>query len=352
MRYSLWFFLIFLVVFRFLTTRPIYKNGDKVRLRGQVSSEPTRYSQQQGLNLAGLKIYLPLYPEINYGDRIVVRGVVEDRVLKNAQLIRFEESKSLFFKVRKKLVAFYQSSLAEPHSALLGGVVLGTKASLPKDFWQALKKTGTAHVVVASGMNVTLVANFLISLLISFLPRKKAIPVALLGIWAYSFVSGFDAPIIRAAIMSSLAFSGQALGKLYQAWRALFLSAGVMLVVKPDWLFDLGFILSFAATASLMLFGSKIYRLIQFMPGIFREGLATSLAAQIGVAPLLYLSFGQFNLLTPLINALVLWTIPIMTVIGFVAGLLGLIVPFLGSLILFLCYPLTSWFISIVGLFG
>ena len=241
MRYSLWFFLILLIIIRYATTRPIYKNGDRVRLRRRVSSEPIIYSRQQRLNLARLKIYLPLYPEINYGDRVVVKGVVQDGELKNAQLIKLEESKGLFFKLRKRLVRFYQSSLPEPHSALLGGVVLGSKASLPKDFWQALKKTGTAHVVVASGMNVTLVANFLVSLLILFLPRKKAIPVALVGIWFYSFLSGFDAPIIRAAIMSSLAFSSQGLGKLYQAWRALFLSAGAILLLKPDWLFDLGF---------------------------------------------------------------------------------------------------------------
>jgi len=207
-------------------------------------------------------------------------------------------------------------------------------------------------VVVASGMNVTLVASFLMAVLVLFLPRRQAVPAALLGIWAYSLLSGFDAPIVRAAIMGSIAFSAQALGKLSSAARALALSALTMLIIWPQWLTDLGFILSFVATASLILFERRVARLVRFVPGIFREGFSTSLAAQIGVAPILFATFGQFNLLSPVINALILWTVPAITIVGGIGGMIGLTVPFLGKLILLLTYPLTSWFIWIVNLFA
>ena len=229
---------------------------------------------------------------------------------------------------------------------------MGSKAGLPASFWEALKKTGTAHVVVASGMNVTLVTSFLIGILIIFLPRRKAIPLALVGVWSYSLLSGFDAPIVRAAIMGSIVFTAQAFGRLQTASRALFLSAALMLIIKPDWITDIGFILSFVATGSLMLFERKIASLIHFVPGIFREGLSTSLAAQIGVAPILYATFGQFSLLSPIINALVLWTIAPITIIGGIGGVLGLISVTIGKMIIFLAYPLTTWFIWIVGVFG
>ena len=234
----------------------------------------------------------------------------------------------------------------------MAGVTLGSKSSLPTHFWESLKLSGTAHVVVASGMNVTLVASFLMGILVLFLPRQRAVPVALLGIWTYSLISGFDAPIVRAAIMGSLVFSAQALGKLSSAARALILSALAMLIIWPHWLTDLGFILSFVATASLMLFERKVAHLVRFVPGIFREGFSTSLAAQIGVAPILFVTFGQFNLLSPIINALVLWTIPPITIIGGIGGIIGLMMPFFGKLILLLSYPLTSWFIWIVELFS
>ena len=352
MRYFVWLFLVILVVFRFFITRPTYSNGQKIRITDKVSTEPIRYPTTQRITLAGLKIYLPTFPEIYYGDKVVVEGRVDGDKLIDAELISLSESRGILFKVRKKTINVFQKSLPEPHASLVAGVTLGSKSSLPAHFWESLKLSGTAHVVVASGMNVTLVASFLMGILVLFLPRRQAVLVALLGIWTYSLMSGFDAPIVRAAIMGSLVFSAQALGKLSSAARALILSALAMLIIWPHWLTDLGFILSFVATASLMLFERKVARLVRFVPGIFREGFSTSLAAQIGVAPILFVTFGQFNLLSPIINALVLWTIPPITIIGGIGGIIGLMMPFFGKLILLLSYPLTSWFIWIVELFS
>ncbi|MGB6838847.1 MAG: ComEC/Rec2 family competence protein [Microgenomates group bacterium] len=352
MRYVFWLLLILLIFVRYITTRPDFSNGDKIRITSRVSSEPIKYSTSQGLTLFGLRFYLPNYPEVTYGDKIVVEGIVEDGKLKNPKLINLEPATGVLFKTRGKIIRIYQESLPEPHAALVAGVTLGSKSSLPEIFWESLKKTSTIHVVVASGMNVTLVAGFLMGILILFLPRKKAVPIALVGIWLYSLLSGFDAPIVRAAIMGSVAFAAQGLGRLYAARRALLLSAAAMLIIKPDWIGDLGFILSFVATASLMLFERKIARLIHFVPGIFREGLSTSLAAQIGVAPILFVTFGQFSLLSPIINALVLWTIAPITIMGGMAGIVGLASGFLGKTVLLLSFPLTSWFIWIVEVFA
>lgn len=344
--------LIALFIVRFASTRPDYSDEQVVKVTGRVMSEPIRYSSSQRITLHALRFYLPLFPQVNYGDFIIVEGVVNGSEIKKPILIDHKTNNLFLFNIRKSMVEFYERALPEPHSSLVSGVVLGSKASIPQDFWDALRVTGTAHVVVASGMNVTLVAGFLMTLLVLVMSRKRAIYLALVGVWAYALVSGFDAPIIRAAIMGSLAFTAQALGRMKVAWRALFLSALVMLIIWPNWVYDLGFILSFVATASLMLFESKIRGLIRFVPGIFREGLSTSLSAQIGVAPILLIAFNQYSLLSPIVNALVLWTIPPMTVIGMVAGLIGIILFKAGQILLFLVYPLTSWFIWIVELFS
>jgi competence protein ComEC len=355
MRYFFWLFLIFLLVTRFyffFTGRPTFPDGTKIRITDRVLTEPIRYSKSQYLKLSGFKFYLPCHPEVFYGDRIVVEGVVEKDRLKQVILIAVEEGGVVLYDLRKKLVAFYKHSLPIPHSSLISGVAIGSKEDIPTDFWEALKRTGTAHVVVASGMNVTLISRFLIGILVLFLARRRAILFALVGIWTYSLISGFDAPIVRAAIMGSLAFTAQELGRLSDAWRVLIISAIIMLLVKPEWIGDLGFILSFVATASLVMFNDGVERMISFVPEIIREDLSTALAAQIGVAPILLFSFGQFNLLSPLINAAVLWTIVPITIIGVVGGIVGLIFEPFGKLLLLLSFPLTSWFIGVVNLFG
>ena len=128
-----------------------------------------------------------------------------------------------------------------------------------------------------------------------------------------------------------------------------------MLIIYPQWISDLGFILSFVATGSMVLLQKKIGKALTFIPDIFkvlREDFSTTLAAQIGVAPILFITFGQFNILSPLINTLILWTIPLIMIIGAIGGLVGLLLPALGRLILYLSYPLTWWFINIVKFFS
>lgn len=353
MRYLLWLTLITLLAFRilsFYTSKSSLPDGTIIRITDRVNSEPIRFSDSQYIKIKGFKTYLPLYPEVYYGDLVVVEGVVEGDKLKKVSLVEFRKTKSVLFSLRKRMISFYQRSLPKDHASLVSGVTIGSKSDIGEDFWERLKTTGTAHVVVASGMNVTLVARFLIATLILFLPRRRAIPFALLGIWGYALISGFDAPIIRAAIMGSFAFVSQEIGRLYYAWRALFISASAMLIFKPVWITDVGFLLSFAATASLMLFETRIRKLLVFVPSVIKEGLSTSLAAQVFVAPVLYFTFGQYNFLSPLINGLVLWTIVPMTIFGMFSGIIGLMIEPVGTLILWLIYPLTSWFIFIIDL--
>lgn len=350
-----WIVLIIILTLRLYfhhNTPGIFKDGDRVRIDSRIKSEPIRYSDTQYIRMSGLKIYVPLYPEVNYGDDVVIEGTVDEGRLIDVVLLEVNSSPGVLYKIRKRLLEVYNRSLPRADASLVSGVTIGSKSSIPRDFWESLKKSGTAHVVVASGMNVTLVAGFLMSLLIGFLPRRRAIPIVFVGIWSYSIIAGFDAPIVRAAIMGTIAFTAQELGRLYLASRALGICAFLMLFVKPEWATDLGFILSFVATGSLMLFEPFINRRIRYVPSVFKEGLSTSLAAQVGVAPILYYSFGQLNLLSPLINALTLWTIAPITIIGVVGGLVGLLYFPLGKLILLISYPLTSWFIAIVRLTG
>lgn len=352
MRYFIWLFLVLLITFRHFSTRPVYKNGDTVRVTSVVFSDPIVYGNYQRISVAGLKVYLPVFPEIYYGDRVVVEGVVKDGKLENSKLVLVSPSSGFGSGLRNNVVSFYEKTLPQPMSGLMAGITLGSKRTLTSDFWQKVKNTGVAHVVVASGTNVTFVVSFIFALTAIFLPRQKSIPFVLLSIVLYLFLSGFDAPLIRAAIMSLLTFWAQNYGRLINAWRVLLLTAGVMLLIQPDWIADIGFILSFVSTASIMLFGRRIAIYLKHIPRFIKEDFSTTLAAQIGVSPILFVTFGQFNILSPIINLLVLWTVPFIMILGSLGGITGLVFPAFGKLILYISYPLLWWFTQIVKIFG
>ena len=352
MKYFIWPLLLLLVVVRYFTTRPVYQNGDTVRITGVVYSDPVTYPGSQGFKIAGLLIYLPAFPLVSYGDRVIIEGVVNNGKLENPKLISLAENQGLASGVRNKIIAFYQNVLPQPMSGLIAGITLGSKGALTSEFYNQTKISGVAHVVVASGTNVTFVVSFLMGVLTLILPRRKAILFVILGIILYLFLSGFEAPLIRAAVMSSFMFISQETGRLASTWRIYFITACLMLIYSPDWIADIGFILSFASTASLMLFEKKIRVFLAKVPEILKEGLSTSLAAQIGVAPILFVTFGQFNIWSPVVNALVLWTVPYIMILGSIGGVAGLIIPILGKAILFLSYPLLWWFSGIVNIFA
>lgn len=341
-----------MIFFRYFSVKSDCQNGDTIRITTTVASDPIIYGNYQYFSAAGLKVYLPIYPEINYGDKVILEGIVNNGELEKPKIVSIESLKSFGSNFRDNLINFYTSNLPQPISGLVSGIILGAKGSLSLDFWEKVKSTGVAHVVVASGTNVTFVIAFVFGVVNYFLPRKKTIPIVILSIILYLFMSGFQAPLIRASVMAVLTFWAQAVGRLSNAWRVLILTAGIMLVFNPNWINDIGFVLSFVSTGSIMLFEKTISKLFKKIPKIFREGFTTSLSAQIGVAPILFITFGQFNILSPIINMLVLWTIPYIMILGSIGAVIGLAVPILGKLILYICYPLMWWFTKIVELFS
>jgi competence protein ComEC len=356
MKYFVYFGVLCLILLRYKASLPTFKNGDLVKITTKVYGDPVIYDRAQYLKIQGLKVYLPKYPEVNYGDTIEVIGTVSnDKLQRQSRLLitsykQITNSKPQVLKLREKIISFYKASLPEPFSSLVAGIVIGSKR-MPESFWEKLKGTGTAHVVVASGTNITLTISFMLGFLTLFLNRKRAIYITFFAILIYMIISGMEAPIVRASIMGSILLFSQEHGRVVNSWRILLYSGIIMLLIKPVWITDVGFLLSFTATGSLMLFQNKIDTLFTKFPIFLREGLSTSVSAQIGVAPILYFTFGQFNLLSPIINALVLWTIPYIMIGGAVAGLIGIFVPLVGRLILFVIYPMLWYFEKIISIF-
>jgi len=329
-----------------------FPDNTKVRISGRVRREPVKSKNFQYINFGGFDVFLPKELEVNYSDELVIEGKVSGKRLEEVKVLSIEPRGGFLKNFRQRVSSFYLESLPQPHASLIEGMILGSRLNMPYDFWQKLKTTGTAHVVVASGMNVTLLATFLIAILSVFFSRKIAIPFAVLGIWSYASLVGFDAPIIRAATMSSITFISQELGRLSLSLKVLLVTSAIMIFLNPAWIWDIGFQLSFLATLSLILFEKKVRDFFNFLPNFFRESFSTSLTAQIGVSAVLYFTFGNFNLFSPLINSAVLWTVVPITIIGMVSALVNFFSFALARLLVLLSYPLASWFIFVVKSLG
>ena len=313
-----------------------------------------------------VKVAMPLHTDIQYGDIVKLEGelssvlAVEDEGYRSYLInhrifgeMRWPDFEVIDRNQGNSLVAWgmkiQQSAnnalirlLPQDLAAYLSGVVLGAMMQLSEEFSDALKTTGTTHLIVASGYNISILVG-LVMKLTGYLSKRNSIILSLGLIACYVLISGLDPSIIRASLMSGLAITASLMGRQKVAWHALCSAAILMLIWNPLWLFDVGFQLSFAATAGILAFQPLIYSQcskIDWLGGGAKEAISTTMAAQLTVVPIIATTFSKISIISLLTNLLVSWVTPIIMFGGIMIILLSLLSTTLASLAATLLYPL------------
>lgn len=365
------FILLIRVGLYFQSQTPI-PDGSHVRFTSILLGDPKFTGFSQGFSLftpQDQRIYINTgrFPEYHYGQSLEVTGKVEvferDKGSSGYVMdypdvrIVSEYASPLYFltySFREKVASVFRMYLPYPYSALLMGVVFGVREGMPEGLTNAFVKTGVIHITAASGMNVTMLAGAICFIFAAFLNRKTAIIIAVGAIWFYAGIAGFDASIVRASIMATIAFSAALLGRQNTGWYALLLTGFLMIFISPRTIFDLGFQLSFFSTAGILLItpllleekkkASKPEDATWFLTDDFK----TTVSAQLATIPILFINFSEYSVFSVVINMLILWTIPPLMVLGGLASLFSLIFPILSAPFLYLSLPLLWYVVTVV----
>ena len=211
----------------------------------------------------------------------------------------------------------------EPESGILLGIVLGERASVSPDLAYAFAVSGTTHLLAISGFNMTLVGTAVaLALRGRARPTTRAV-ATVAAIVAYSVLVGLGPSVMRAALMASVASVGLASGRRAATANALCVAVTAMLFADPAAIADLGFLLSAAATAGLVLWQAPLSERFAVLPGALREGLATTLAASAPTLPVVAAAFGRVSLVSPVANLVAVPLFPPLMITGAAAGVLG-----------------------------
>ena len=365
-------FLLFILLLRFFfffQKGDTYNDGQEIKYETTIFSEPqfTSTIQKISVNLpTGENVYITLlrFPEYSYGDRVVISGTLHKKLLsKNRSIFSQNFPKIEYVKtnrdpilavtsfIRQRVSQIFNSVFPPDLASLMLGIVFGIKGQMSNDFFNNLKLSGVLHIIAASGMNVTMIGGFLSSFFALFLKRQVAVMLSIAGIIFYAFLAGFSASIVRASIMGIIVFSSQILGRQSYASYGLFLTAFIMLFLSPGLIFDIGFQLSFAATAGLLYIRPLfIFRKLKKIP--FSEDILITLSAQIATLPILLANFGTYSIWSVVVNGLVLWTVPILMIVGGLGALSGLVFEPVGKVFLYLCLPFLLYFKEVVSFFS
>jgi competence protein ComEC len=215
-------------------------------------------------------------------------------------------------------------AMPPPHSAVLLGVVLGIRQGIPPGLQNALIATGLVHLLVLSGLKVAVFARIVQAALKPVLGRLAAWPA--LGLIAvYAMVGGATPAAVRAAAMGGLAIAASRLGRPTHVWTSLALTGAAMLGWHPELAWDVGFQLSFAGTAAIILLTPPIERRLTLIPQVLREPFAVTCAAQVGTLPMMATDFHVLSPVAPLANALVIPILPALITAGLLLGVLSVV---------------------------
>lgn len=207
----------------------------------------------------------------------------------------------------------------EPFDAgrgLLAGFLIGDTTHVSEPDQAAMRRSGLSHFVAVSGSNVILFLTLLAVLAgpLAWGPRRRAV-VGLAGLPIYAAATGFEPSVMRASVMAASVLTGRLVGIVLESWQLLGLAVALLVVVDPALTSSVGFQLSVAATAGVLV-GTRWP-----VSGKIRRALAVTVAAQVAVAPLILVHFGSVPLASPLVNLLAAPMVTVATALGAIGAM-------------------------------
>lgn len=244
--------------------------------------------------------------------------------------------------VRGRLQNALYTGMSEENAAVAVAILLGNTSGVEEGLLENVRYGGVAHIFAVSGLHIG--AAFAFCLLL-FRSKRIPAPIRFLFIVAilllYGGVCGYSASVVRATATCLVLYGCSLLGMKYDGLESLSLAACVVLLIYPTLLFGVGAQLSFGACLGIVLLsrslnramGGAIYGVFKWAkhtllgvpkppkPNMFKGNtlpkplpwqavdkvisfLSVSMAAQLATAPILYLSFGYFSVISLLLNCL------------------------------------------------
>lgn len=348
-----------------------------VALKGEIISFPQRRVGNQTFILrapSGLRIFVQTErnPAFVYGDVLTLHGrvrtaheflrsenieyeMMRPRIERMYGQERLSLRRGLAY-IRTRFEDVLTRLLPEPLASYAEALFLGDRAGLSSSLLETFRIAGTSHIVALSGYNITIIARFLSSIFLALkFPRRAVFWPSVLGIAFFVLLTGASASVVRAGIMGLLVLIAYQTGRRYQMINALVFAAACMIFINPQILrFDIGFQLSFAATAGMIYIGRYLTNRMGHIanPLGLRDILIATIAAQIAVLPLLVYHFGTISIVSPITNLLVLPLMPLIMALGFGAVVAGFLFLHAGKLIMVPVAAMLSYQLWVMKVFA
>ena len=307
-------------------------NGEEAPTRSDVVEATVRlYAADTQTHYAAQGAFVCAFPANDAEEDIVVVGSAESAPARWMQ------------RVRLALTEPCRTALGDAESGILTAVCFGETSYLSDAETAAFRGSGLSHLLVVSGLHVSVVALALGRLLRRW-GRHVSCLLTLVGLWFFAWLVGFSPSVLRAAVMCSLWLVGRWLFCRADGLSSWGLAAEVVLGLNPCAVFHVGCQLSFAATLGVLLLAPRLtphqddprvlsgwQRLWHSLRRAAVSGAAVCLSALLFTLPIAAYHYDGFSLATVVSNVLAVAPVGGIMVLVWLGTLCGF-VPFLGWL--------------------
>ena len=210
---------------------------------------------------------------------------------------------------------YMRSAFCDDGLGILAALSLGDKRSLSDELRTIYADAGASHILALSGLHVGVLYAILAFVMRGAVPSRRLrwlrelLIIAIL--WLFALLVGMPASVIRAVSMCTLYTLARWISHDSSPLHTLTLTGLIMLMLRPLYLFDVSFQLSFMSMASILILAPYVEqfttsRSVPHIPAYFLGIICMSLAAQIGTFPLSLHHFGTFPTYFLLTNLLVI----------------------------------------------
>lgn len=246
---------------------------------------------------------------------------LKDAVIKKRS-VGYSHYGQFLAEMRERFMGILEAAAGED-APVFEAMILGEKSNLETETKLRYQMAGIIHILAISGLHISLLGVGLFNLL-----KKAGLGLRLSGFLAlavmlqYGMMTGGSVSTMRAVCMFLLSVTAKILGRIYDSMTALAVSAILLLLDSPAYLYGSSFLLSFGAVLGIGVTGPMLCRIFHIKKK-WAEGFVFSLAVQLTTLPVVLMNYGEVSVVGMFLNLAVLPTVGAVLMSGICSVIIG-----------------------------
>ncbi len=256
--------------------------------------------------------------DMDYERYLISQGIVATLKLDQLDIATKSSFDKRFLKtaIAQRIDKIFQNQ----DQGIIKTMLIGNKENIPDEIQSIYSRTGIGHVLAISGFHIALLVSVLYVLL-GYFGMRYTLKYMIIcsSIWFYAYLTGASTSTIRACIMFTLVIIARCIWEEEDLVTNLAIAAGIILLINPFQLSQVGFQLSFVAVGSLLVSSVVIKKIEVFVSKSYLKLLyifVPWLCVTLGISPILAFHFYEVPVVCALLNIIL---IPIFSIIIIVA---------------------------------